>query len=73
MGKDWRPNVCVNFLNEVLSFVHKLLHQNQHELVMYNFKWYPGDSKITVFEDKYHKQNLLPEWYLSRLFSQNAE
>ena len=73
IGKNWFPNVCMNFLNEVLHFVHKLLHQNRHELVMYNFKWHPRDSKITVFEDKYNIQNVLPEWYLSKVFSQSGE
>ena len=73
IGKQWLPNICMNFLNEVLSFVYKLLHSNQHELVMYNFKWHQRDGKITVFEDKYNIQNVLPEWYLSKIFSQSNE
>ena len=73
MGKNWMPNVCMNFLNALLSFVHKLLHQNKHELVMYNFKWHPRDSKIHVYEDKYSIQNVLPQWYLSKVFSQTNE
>ena len=69
LGKHWLPNTCMNFLNGLLGFVYKLLHQNKHELVMYNFKWHPRDSKISVFEDKYNIQNVLPEWYLSKVFS----
>ena len=71
MGKNWMPNICMNFLNELLGFVNKLLHQNPHELVMYKFSWHPSDSKIKVYEDKYNIQSILPEWYLSKVFAQN--
>ena len=25
MGKNWMPNVCMNFLNQMLSYIHQLI------------------------------------------------
>lgn len=64
MGKNWMPNVCMNFLNQVLSYIHQLIipqppsgpaaataptgSDSDNELIMYNFSWDPKSNNNRI-------------------------
>ena len=68
------PNVCMNFLNQILTYIYNLLTsgtKETNELIMFNFSWDPrGNEGVRVVKQKFLSQNVLPSWYTSQVFDE---
>ncbi|XP_072125288.1 decapping and exoribonuclease protein isoform X1 [Mobula birostris] len=59
---SWKPAVCLNFCDAFLSFVKRVVTQDNHRMVTL-FSWEPGeDISYSVHSDGSH--TFLPNWYV---------
>ena len=68
-GADfWRPNVCMNFLQEFMTAV-KTAMEHKTDLEVAAFSWTPGDQAIVETEcSDVTAEMLLPQWYRDKVF-----
>ncbi|XP_053390820.1 decapping and exoribonuclease protein-like isoform X2 [Mercenaria mercenaria] len=58
----WKPNVCLNFLDQFLSFIKSTITTDDKRIV-HTLKWSPGEPvrcSQPLVDSEY---NFLPEWY----------
>ncbi|XP_061892323.1 decapping and exoribonuclease protein [Entelurus aequoreus] len=63
--KCWKPTVCMNFCNDFLSFVKRVITEDDHRVV-YLFSWNPRcDVTYSVHKDSSY--SFLPDWYMKEM------
>ncbi|GAU96106.1 hypothetical protein RvY_07596 [Ramazzottius varieornatus] len=63
-GEPWSPAVCVNFLNDFLTFVRRTAVE-EYDKAVYRFVWCPGWEKVEFHEEAPDsKWKFIPDWYI---------
>ncbi|XP_066546360.1 decapping and exoribonuclease protein isoform X2 [Amia ocellicauda] len=60
---SWEPQVCMNFLCEFLSFVQKVVTQDNPSVV-YLFTFDPSQRTISVSIQEDAEHSIIPSWYI---------
>ncbi|ESO84783.1 hypothetical protein LOTGIDRAFT_54612, partial [Lottia gigantea] len=58
----WKPNVCMNFLNDILGFIKRSIKTNDSKTV-YLLEWRPH-SDVTLKKTTDPQYNFLPDWFI---------
>ena len=66
-AEHWSPNVCMNFLDNLLNFIKA--EMRNEELQVREFSWNPHcDIRSRLVQNPEEIEQLLPKWYKNEVF-----
>ncbi|XP_077980374.1 decapping and exoribonuclease protein-like [Glandiceps talaboti] len=66
----WNPSVCLNFCDEFLTFVKKVVKRDDPQVV-YLFEWNPTAKQVTFTVHEEPEHHFLRDWYMDNMTANN--